>query len=67
MAGPTDKERHDPHGRGSRRARAFRRMKVAGRAAEIPETAVEAAELSLAAAFALADFLDEIRRAAGLR
>ena len=47
------------------RARRLSRLRAAGSAEGIAEARIAAAELSLAGAYALADAIDAIRRAAG--
>jgi hypothetical protein len=47
------------------RAARLARLRAIGRAAGIAEGAIDTAEASLAGAFALGDFLDSLRRAAG--
>jgi hypothetical protein len=50
--------------KGARAAR-LARLRAAGRAEGVDARAIDAAEASLAGAFALGDFMDAIRRAAG--
>jgi hypothetical protein len=53
---------HDAPKRATRAAR-LARLRAIGRAQRVPQRAIDAAEASLAGAFALADFVDAIRRA----
>jgi hypothetical protein len=47
------------------RAARLARLRTIGRAQGVDECAIRAAETSLAGAFALGDFMDALRRAAG--